>query len=86
MTKNNTCRVHSDVWGVNNPRDIRLQIYISLTLGVGAFLTFCASLCTAPQHGIVLTKPAVPPAAMEGPVCCTQEAERPRDSPPRAPR
>ncbi|KAF1920159.1 hypothetical protein BDU57DRAFT_552622 [Ampelomyces quisqualis] len=40
-TTNNTCGVHKDIWGINNPRDVRLQIYISVTLGVGAFLTFC---------------------------------------------
>jgi len=33
-----------DIWGTSRPRDVRLQIYISLTLGILAFLTFCASL------------------------------------------
>ncbi len=30
-----------DIWGTSHPRDIHLQIGISLTLGVGAFVTFC---------------------------------------------
>ncbi|KAF1845818.1 DUF221-domain-containing protein [Cucurbitaria berberidis CBS 394.84] len=39
---NNTCRAgRDDIWGKSHPRDLRLQIYISLTLGLGAFLTFC---------------------------------------------
>ncbi|KAH7402050.1 hypothetical protein DE146DRAFT_677081 [Phaeosphaeria sp. MPI-PUGE-AT-0046c] len=39
---NNTCNSgRDDIHGKDHPRDIRLQIYISLTLGVGAFLTFC---------------------------------------------
>jgi hypothetical protein len=32
-----------DPFGQSRPRDIRLQVYISLTLGLGAFLAFCAS-------------------------------------------
>jgi hypothetical protein len=49
--KNNTCNVgRDDPFGTSRPqRDVRLQIYISLTLGLGAFMSFCASLpyCTA---------------------------------------
>ncbi|CAI6341656.1 unnamed protein product [Periconia digitata] len=30
-----------DIWGVINPRDTRIQIYLSLALGLTAFLTFC---------------------------------------------
>tara|TARA_R110002003_G_scaffold110_13_gene9341 strand:+ start:7574 stop:7741 length:168 start_codon:yes stop_codon:yes gene_type:complete len=42
---NHTCKVgQDDIWGNSRPRDIRLQIYISLTVGLVAFLTFCASL------------------------------------------
>jgi len=33
-----------DLWGRSNPRDTRIQIYISLALGAAAFLTFCVSL------------------------------------------
>jgi len=47
MTKiNGTCDAQSDqdIWGKEHPRDVRLQIYISLTLGVGAFLLFCVWL------------------------------------------
>lgn len=41
---NKTCDAVSDpadILGQIHPRDVRLQIYISLTLGVGAFLLFC---------------------------------------------
>ncbi|KAF1832908.1 DUF221-domain-containing protein [Decorospora gaudefroyi] len=39
---NNTCGSGSDdIWGTSRPRDVRLQVYMSLTLGLGAFLTFC---------------------------------------------
>ncbi|KAH7391967.1 hypothetical protein BKA66DRAFT_458879 [Pyrenochaeta sp. MPI-SDFR-AT-0127] len=38
---NKTCGGQDDIWGKSRPRDVRLQIYISLTLGLGAFLTFC---------------------------------------------
>jgi hypothetical protein len=39
---NKTCPAVSrdDVIGLR-PREVRLQIYISMTLGVGAFLLFC---------------------------------------------
>ncbi|KAI8935798.1 hypothetical protein NX059_007316 [Plenodomus lindquistii] len=30
-----------DIYGTARPRDVRLQLYISLGLGLGAFLTFC---------------------------------------------
>lgn len=41
--KNNKtiCRSGSDVVTDHDARDVRLQIYISVTLGVGAFLLFC---------------------------------------------
>lgn len=39
---NDTCG-SDDPFGEKHPRDIRLQIYLSLILGIGAFLTFCAS-------------------------------------------
>jgi hypothetical protein len=32
------------------PREFRLQFYISLTLGVVAFLTFCASFHAPSRH------------------------------------
>ncbi|QRC93706.1 hypothetical protein JI435_039030, partial [Parastagonospora nodorum SN15] len=39
---NRTCNLGPDeILGTSRPRDVRLQIYLSLTLGVGAFLTFC---------------------------------------------
>ncbi|KAF1942686.1 DUF221-domain-containing protein [Clathrospora elynae] len=39
---NKSCNVgRDDIYGISRPRDVRLQIYISLTLGLGAFLTFC---------------------------------------------
>ena len=42
---NDTCKPDRDViLGMTHPRDVRLQIYISLTLGVGAFLLFCVRL------------------------------------------
>jgi hypothetical protein len=57
---NNTCgnADREDPWRDpgQHPRDVRLQIYISLTLGVGAFLTFCASLHTA-RHGATANRP-----------------------------
>lgn len=41
---NNTCGDASDdIWGIVHPRDVRLQIYMSFALGLGAFLTFCVS-------------------------------------------
>lgn len=41
--KNKTaiCRSGREVVGNQDARDVRLQLYISLTLGVGAFLLFC---------------------------------------------
>jgi hypothetical protein len=46
-----TCYLgREDIWGKLRPRDVRLQLYISLTLGVGAFLTFCASLHAPRRH------------------------------------
>ncbi|KAF2831957.1 DUF221-domain-containing protein [Ophiobolus disseminans] len=42
MDRNKTCNLgRDDIYGTSRPRDVRLQIYVSLTLGVGAFLTFC---------------------------------------------
>jgi hypothetical protein len=39
-----TCKEgRDDLWGTSNPRDTRIQIYISIALGVLAFLTFCVS-------------------------------------------
>ncbi|KAH7077039.1 hypothetical protein FB567DRAFT_140307 [Paraphoma chrysanthemicola] len=39
---NGTCGAGpDDLWGNSRPRDIRLQIYISLSVGLVAFLTFC---------------------------------------------
>jgi hypothetical protein len=41
----NSCKEGSDdIWGTSRPRDVRLQLYISVTLGLGAFLTFCVCL------------------------------------------
>lgn len=41
---NNTCNDgKDDPFGKDRPRDVRLQIYISMTLGVLAFLAFCVS-------------------------------------------
>ena len=43
--KNKTiCRSGRDVVGDQDARDVKLQLYISLTLGVGAFLLFCVRL------------------------------------------
>lgn len=43
--KNHTCQSGGHDWLDNtHPRDVRLQIYISMTLGVGAFLLFCVRL------------------------------------------
>ncbi|CAE7177109.1 hypothetical protein P3342_001812 [Pyrenophora teres f. teres] len=40
--KNDTCPGSSDdIWGTSRPRDVRLQIYLSFSLGLFAFLTFC---------------------------------------------
>ncbi|CAO2649135.1 Nn.00g100840.m01.CDS01 [Neocucurbitaria sp. VM-36] len=40
--KNRTCNAgRDDIWGFSSTRDVRLQIYISVSLGLGAFLTFC---------------------------------------------
>ncbi|KAF2134228.1 DUF221-domain-containing protein [Dothidotthia symphoricarpi CBS 119687] len=43
IEKNNkTCTAGSeDIWGKSRPRDVRIQIYFSLTLGLAAFLAFC---------------------------------------------
>lgn len=39
---NNTCGDgQDDFWGKDRPRDVRLQIYLSVTIGVLAFLSFC---------------------------------------------
>lgn len=40
-TNKTICRSGSDVVTDHNAREVRLQIYISVTLGVGAFLLFC---------------------------------------------
>ncbi|KAL5117204.1 hypothetical protein ACEQ8H_004893 [Pleosporales sp. CAS-2024a] len=40
--RNDTCNIgRDDPYGRNRPRDIHLQLYLSLGLGVGAFFTFC---------------------------------------------
>ncbi|KAF2854770.1 DUF221-domain-containing protein [Plenodomus tracheiphilus IPT5] len=40
--RNDTCGGDpDDIFGTARPRDVRLQIYISLALGLWAFLTFC---------------------------------------------
>ncbi|RAR12752.1 DUF221-domain-containing protein [Stemphylium lycopersici] len=39
---NRTCTIgRDDILGTSRPRDIRLQVYFSLALGLWAFLTFC---------------------------------------------
>ncbi|EUC40893.1 hypothetical protein COCMIDRAFT_107574 [Bipolaris oryzae ATCC 44560] len=39
---NKTCPDETgDPWGTLRPRDVRLQLYLSLGLGIGAFLIFC---------------------------------------------
>jgi hypothetical protein len=46
--RNDTCKAgRDDIFGTGRPRDVRLQIYISLTLGVGAFLVFCVRFLRA---------------------------------------
>ena len=46
--RNDTCKAgRDDIFGTGRPRDVRLQIYISLTLGVGAFLVFCVCILRA---------------------------------------
>jgi hypothetical protein len=46
-----TCpKSQDDFWGTSNPRDTRIQIYISIALGVTAFLTFCVSPPAASTH------------------------------------
>jgi hypothetical protein len=86
--KNNTCNVgRDDPFGTSRPqRDVRLQIYISLTLGMGAFVSFCASLPTAMYDATALISPAVTPPTLERPVCCAQEAEQSCHGSPRTPR
>jgi len=37
-----------DLWGQAHPRDIWIQIALSFTLGLGAFLTFCVCARSAP--------------------------------------
>jgi hypothetical protein len=32
---------HNDLWGRSDPRNTRIQLYLSLALGVTAFTTFC---------------------------------------------
>jgi hypothetical protein len=45
MIKGNSTCGSEDIWGIARPRDVRLQIYISFALGLGAFLTFCVRCC-----------------------------------------
>jgi hypothetical protein len=45
MIKGNDTCGGDDIWGTARPRDVRLQIYISFALGLGAFLTFCVRCC-----------------------------------------
>jgi hypothetical protein len=35
---------YGDYLGLPNPRDTRIQIYLSVALGLGAFATFCVGL------------------------------------------
>ena len=85
--KNSTCKDGSDdIWGTSRPRDVRLQIYLSFSLGLFAFLTFCVRSPRLDRlHTCSLTA-LVPPPTMEGALCGTQEAERPCDIASRAPR
>jgi hypothetical protein len=39
-----------ELWGTSNPRDTRIQIYISIALGVSAFLGFCVSPIAVQTH------------------------------------
>ncbi|KAF2645744.1 DUF221-domain-containing protein [Massarina eburnea CBS 473.64] len=40
--ESNCAAGHNDIWGTeSDPRDTRIQIYLSLVLGLSAFLTFC---------------------------------------------
>jgi len=49
---NRTCGSgRDDIWGTARPRDIRLQIYISLALGSAAFLAFCVRRPVRPVSG-----------------------------------
>jgi len=48
---NDTCKTgQDDLWGKSNPRDTRIQIYISIALGAAAFLTFCVSSPASKAH------------------------------------
>jgi hypothetical protein len=44
-----------DLWGTTHPRDIWIQIALSLTLGLGAFLTFCVSVRATTYTSLWLT-------------------------------
>ena len=77
---NKTCPAVSrdDVIGLR-PREVRLQIYISMTLGVGAFLLFCVrqSRIAGQQHRA--DHIIVPAPTVEGLVRCTQKAKQLRN-------
>jgi hypothetical protein len=57
--KNKTaiCKSGRDVVGSQDARDVRLQLYISLTLGVGAFLLFCVRRSSLSVGNNALTEP-----------------------------
>ena len=85
--KNSTCKDGSDdIWGTSRPRDVRLQIYLSFSLGLFAFLTFCVRWPWSGELHTYLLAALVPAPTMEGSICRTQEAERPCDIATRAPR
>lgn len=53
---NKPCKAaQDDIWGKARPRDVRIQIYISLTLGLGAFLTFCVRSATVKRRFMLTT-------------------------------
>ena len=73
---NETCPVVEDPWQRSQPRDVRIQLYISSTLGLGAFLAFCVRPVAPPRSTALLIHIPVPPTTMERPLFCAKEAER----------
>jgi hypothetical protein len=89
MKKNDTCKTpdQGDLWGQSNPRDKVIQIYISVGLGVVAFLGFCVRPdLFSHVFGVLADISEAAPSTMERPLCRTKEAEPPGHRPPRASR
>lgn len=82
--KAETCasRDDDDNWdkfyGTANPRDTRIQLYLSFALGLSAFVIFCVRLTASvrPNPSYILTPSPATQAPLERPLCRAQEAEQ----------